>query len=287
MANVKLINNASNLRKVKTSELQKYLLTMKEGEYITTIEDFSLIYTKQDGQLVQVTQVGGGGGDVTKQYVDDRDNAILQEAKDYADNQDYTTLTEANDYTDERIQSMQDSTSGSVMPSYIKGYTENGSSSVFILPVIPKFILQVQVLTDTSITILQDSDYSLSGANLTISTPTLVDGDRIKVLYGIEPIYYKPSPLEILTIVTSTTISDLANGTLQQNNLTQNTSFDFDLQEGCSISYRINIGSYTISFPLDMRKCNFPDTFLSDRLHIFVFTKVAGNIEAYYVGVME
>lgn len=48
-----------------------------------------------------------------------------------------------------------------------------------------KFALDVLVLKSDSFLYLQASDYSLSGNKLTINSPTLVSGDRVKISYAV------------------------------------------------------------------------------------------------------
>lgn len=73
---------------------------------------------------------------------------------------------------------------GWVMPPEVKTY--DGVNSFFDLKYAPKFEINVYILKpDDSFYMLQAGDYSISGTRITISNPTLVEGDRMKIIYAI------------------------------------------------------------------------------------------------------
>lgn len=57
---------------------------------------------------------GGGGGDVTKAYVDAQDTSVLNSAKAYADEKDVTVAAEAASYTDGEIADLKTELEGEI-----------------------------------------------------------------------------------------------------------------------------------------------------------------------------
>lgn len=68
-----------------------------------------------------------------------------------------------------------------VQPPFIEDYTD---TNVFTLPKTPAVIFDILVLeSNTNLYYLRDGDYSVSGANVTISAPTLSSGMTVKINY--------------------------------------------------------------------------------------------------------
>ncbi len=61
----------------------------------------------------------------------------------------------------------------------------DGTNTTFNLQNTPKFLTDVLVLQSSSFHYLQAADYNLAGNQLTINNPTLVSGDKVKVIYAI------------------------------------------------------------------------------------------------------
>lgn len=69
-------------------------------------------------------------------------------------------------------------------PSFIKSYLENNESNVFTLPKLPDLIWDVYVLEgDDAFYYLRNTEYSVSGDNITIITPTMTDTMAVKINY--------------------------------------------------------------------------------------------------------
>ncbi len=169
----------------------------------------------------------GGGGTVTKTYVDNQDAATLASAESYSD----TSLEIHRDASDAKYQAKltagtnititpdnvisasggggggipeapQDGktygrkdgawvevtgSSGPVVraPEIFTWHT--GDSTTFTLAMAPAFFLDVMVLEgDTKFYYLQSelNDYTSTGSTITINSPTLTDGMRVKVIYA-------------------------------------------------------------------------------------------------------
>lgn len=85
---------------------------------------------------------------------------------------------------DELVTKTNSATNFSVtQPLFIKTYTENGNSNVFTLPKTPDVITDIWALSDTSAYYLRSTDYSTSGKDVTILSPTLDETITIKVIY--------------------------------------------------------------------------------------------------------
>lgn len=78
-----------------------------DGKFDSAVAEAKSYADAQDQIILQAakdyTDQHGGGGDVTKAYVDDQDTATLNSAKAYADAQDVVTLTTAQGNADAAI----------------------------------------------------------------------------------------------------------------------------------------------------------------------------------------
>lgn len=92
----------------------------------------------------QYTDEHGGGGDVTKAYVDAQDTSVLNSAKAYADGKDATVASEAASYTDGEIADLKTELEGEIADSISELATVATSGSYNDLsnkPTIPTFTL--------------------------------------------------------------------------------------------------------------------------------------------------
>ena len=89
-----------------------------DGKFDTAVAEAKSYADAQDQIILQAakdyTDQHGGGGDVTKAYVDTQDTATLNSAKAYADAQDVVTLTTAQGNADAAIAAAIDEATGTL-----------------------------------------------------------------------------------------------------------------------------------------------------------------------------
>ena len=70
-----------------SSWLDKIIHFIKKYEHNTLYEAGDGIEITQEGDTHTITNIGGGGGGVSKEYVDEHDAETLASSKDYTDEQ--------------------------------------------------------------------------------------------------------------------------------------------------------------------------------------------------------
>ncbi len=71
-----------------------------------------------------------------------------------------------------------------VQQPFIKAYKDNGNSNVFTLPKLPIAVTDIWVLDGgTSMSYLRVGNYSISGQDVTITSPAMTDTSVVKIIY--------------------------------------------------------------------------------------------------------
>ncbi len=76
-------------------------------------------------------------------------------------------------------------TYGNIAPPEVFTYTASNTAHSFTLHNTPKFATEVMVLGTDTFTYLQEGDYNIEGDSLTVSSPALTEGDKVKIVYAV------------------------------------------------------------------------------------------------------
>lgn len=76
-------------------------------------------------------------------------------------------------------------TYGNIAPPEVFTYTASNTTHSFTLHNTPKFATEVMVLGTDTFTYLQEGDYNIEGDSLTVSSPALTEGDKVKIVYAV------------------------------------------------------------------------------------------------------